>query len=249
MQKMFNKIFVPLTKSGTKDNIAFISQSQLFHIPGKQVYLCACKFDVNEYSQELYEQLGIYLPEKIKSASIKRQAEFLAGRYAAAMSLRLLGYECNSIPVGEHKAPQWPDGVKASISHSDSVAVCLATSTFEYNFVGIDVESIVSSQVCNQIKHQIITETESVNLSATKISDECALTIAFSAKEALFKAVYPYVKCYLDFKSSIIEKLNSSSVALKLALPKGCSCTCIDGELIHCHYFCYQKMIITMIIR
>ena len=53
-----------------------------------------------------------------------------------------------------------------------------------------------------------------------RISIQNALTLIFSAKESLFKALYPSVGYYFDFKDAEITEVNYTQTFLKFRLLK-----------------------------
>ena len=65
------------------------------------------------------------LPEEapaIARAIPKRQAEFAAGRRAARAALTTLGHPAQAIPVGDRRAPIWPQGTVGAITHDQGHA-------------------------------------------------------------------------------------------------------------------------------
>lgn len=48
-----------------------------------------------------------------------------------------------------------------------------------------------------------------------------ALTLAFSAKESLFKALFPTARRYMGFDFSRVTALNQKTIALTLSHPAG----------------------------
>jgi enterobactin synthetase component D len=48
-----------------------------------------------------------------------------------------------------------------------------------------------------------------------------ALTLAFSAKESLFKALFPKVKIYMGFEWARVTELSEKTITLALSHPAG----------------------------
>lgn len=179
----------------------FINES---HITQKNflesIVIFTCDFYLSNYNESLFLNLNINFPESIKSSVLKRQAEFLAGRYIARRSLAELGININTIPIGKNRAPIWPPGVNASITHTDTRAICAATYKSQHQYLGIDLEDVLSSKCINEIKSSVISADEELLLIQSDLSFEEAFTLTFSAKESLFKALYASVGYYFDFK-------------------------------------------------
>ncbi|WGL15716.1 4'-phosphopantetheinyl transferase superfamily protein [Microbulbifer bruguierae] len=207
------------------------------------VRLVTCEFTLANYQPVLYSELGIVMPESIARAVPKRQAEFLAGRYAAAMALQHLAPVVDrglQVGIGEKRNPLWPNGVVGSISHVGTVAVCAVSHGTDKDYLGIDVEVLMSARVCREIAAIVANRQERELLKAHGLSDRVALTLIFSAKESLFKALYPSVKDYFGFEvaEACELRLNEHTLVLRLAerfaakhnLPREYECQFTLGE-------------------
>jgi 4'-phosphopantetheinyl transferase EntD len=96
-------------------------------------------------------------------------------------------------PGGE---PVWPSGIVGSISHSGDLAIALVGRRQDYVGLGIDVEQLARGPslraarlVCRPIEMDWV-----LAGSGTE-----RLGMLFSAKEAVFKAVYPINQVWLGF--------------------------------------------------
>jgi 4'-phosphopantetheinyl transferase EntD len=121
---------------------------------------------------------------------------FALGRAAARDALRQLGVDAVAIGRGTGGEPLWPAGVVGAISHSRDLAVAVAARRADYVGLGLDVEELArglpvraARLVCRPSEMAWIEEG-----SATE-----RLTMLFSAKEAIFKALYPIERVWLDF--------------------------------------------------
>ena len=70
----------------------------------------------------------------------KRLREFAHGRTCARLALARLGFPECAIPVGEHRAPTWPDAIVGSISHSGENAAAVVARKSEFQGLGVDLE-------------------------------------------------------------------------------------------------------------
>lgn len=175
-------------------------------LPENLVFM-AYNFDIVNYNNNLFERLDIILPESISNSVLKRKAEFLAGRYAAKQALKCLGINNNNIPIGIHRSPTWPVEITASISHSNSIAICVASFKCHYLYLGVDIEKRLIPKDVTDIKNQIIQKSEEHLLLKSELTFEDAFTLTFSSKESLFKALYPSVGGYFDFLAVKITKI------------------------------------------
>lgn len=129
----------------------------------------------------------------VKNAVEKRRVEFAAGRDAAREALEQIGLPDVSVPMGADRAPVWPKGVCGSISHSDGLCIAVVARRSGFQSVGIDVEP---DRPLDRNLHESILTPEEMGVS----SDQ-ALAI-FSAKEALFKALYPITGEMMSFQDA-----------------------------------------------
>lgn len=142
---------------------------------------------------------GILTGEELQYVSRavpKRVREFTAGRHIARRALRHMNVAASSIPVDKNRCPVWPDGIVGSISHTDDfVGIALARAQ-DYVSVGFDIEAggAVRPELCDMF----LTDDESYQIDL--IADSELVTLIFSCKESVYKAVYPLVGEFLEFQ-------------------------------------------------
>lgn len=199
----------------------FISNEKLFLDRGKSVYLFSCDYSVLAYQQEFFDLFSVAFPGDLARAVPKRQAEFLAGRYAAREAMRCSGIDANhpeTVHVGPQRSPIWPSEYIGSITHTDNKAICVITSFNTDVQIGVDYETYLSELVACEVNSNIHTKEESLVLTEQGISTSIATTIIFSAKESLFKALYPKVGEYFGFDYATVRYCDVSSGCLTLRL-------------------------------
>lgn len=165
------------------------------------------------YSDAYLEQKiaqGITLPQSLSTACLKRQCEFVAGRLCAQQSLTKAGIPKTEIAIGEHREPIWPKGVIGSIAHCDHQAVSICALAHDYQGVGIDIENLMTASTANKIRDQILTPKERAFINHFS-NIETFITAVFSAKESIYKAIFPTVKTILDFHTVSIATIDSDS--------------------------------------
>ncbi len=181
-------------------NAAFIINEGIFDaLHSTNVSCYQCEFDNTHYEDLLFTQHEIEYAPFLNRAVIKRKAEFFAGRYAAQQAMKRLKVEKNSVGIGQHRNPVWPASLVGSITHTTTQAICAIARNTDYKSLGIDLADQISVATANNIKDQIIQTHEAETLSKLPLSFEQSLTLAFSAKESLFKALYPHVGFYFEF--------------------------------------------------
>lgn len=193
---------------------SFLSPPQTVILPGINGQCRRCRFDLRGYSPHLFAHYGIEMPPSIQRSVPKRAAEFLAGRYLAKLTMQAMFNHCEQVAIGAHRAPVWPMGMCGAISHSHDQAVCVITST--HHTLGIDIEAPLMASVAAELTTSIVDHAEQRILQAQSHHYPLALTIAFSAKESLFKALYPHVKCYFDFLDVALISMDQHAVIFRL---------------------------------
>ncbi|MCG3097877.1 enterobactin synthase subunit EntD [Enterobacter sp. DRP3] len=159
----------------------------------------------------------LWLPHhaELANAGRKRKAEHLAGRIAAAHAL-----PGHTVPgIGPSGEPLWPEGVSGSITHSGTQAMAVVTCDHPA-IIGIDCETILSENEAQEIKDGVIDAQEEIVLSRSGYPFTLALTLAFSAKESLFKALFPKVQYWMGFDSTRVTQLDDKTLTLALTLQR-----------------------------
>ncbi|MEZ6880519.1 enterobactin synthase subunit EntD [Enterobacter sp. KB-280D8] len=155
----------------------------------------------------------LWLPHhaQLADAGRKHKADHLAGRIAAAHALN-----DRTIPaIGPSGEPLWPEGVSGSITHSGTQAMAVVVRD-RLALIGIDCETILPENEAREIKDGIIDAREERVLSHSGYPFALALTLAFSAKESLFKALFPRVQAWMGFDSARVTMLDDKTLTLAL---------------------------------
>ncbi len=174
-------------------------------------------FDIAAYSDALYETLGVTFPAHLERAVPKRRAEFLCGRFLAALALEQIGAPRQQIGTGEHRQPLWPANVSGSISHTRDQVACLMSPDATLG-LGIDIENIQGNAHARELARAIIGEQEQALLTACSEAFGLCFTAVFSAKESLFKALYPKVQAYFGFHAARLVHLDLAQGSIRLEL-------------------------------
>lgn len=139
----------------------------------------------------------------------KRKKEFLAGRYCGKKAIENLLESENAsvIEINSDGTPKWPVGIVGTITHTRNLAGAAVGFSKNLQGIGIDYESILSIDRANYLKDSILTKKESTYfLKNEKMSFNVLCTAIFSAKESVFKCVYPLIREYFEAdKIDILE--------------------------------------------
>jgi enterobactin synthetase component D len=160
------------------------------------------------------------LPESLRGAVDRRQRAFAAGRCAASAALASLhGDRRHEVGIGVRGEPQWPSGTVGSITHDAHQARCAAALTRDAIGIGIDLEHRMSNARADGVRSSIADQSELVNgLWPSAMDAATRLTVAFSAKEALYKCLYPQVGRVFDFLDIAVSHVDvpTGRIALRL---------------------------------
>lgn len=176
------------------------------------IYVVSCEFNIENYRDDWFERLNIHFPESKVSSLKKRKAEFLAGRYAAREALKVAGVD-SSVVIRSDKngCPIWPESITGSITHKKNTAMCAVSYTQEYLSLGIDLEERLCNKIAENIWQSVLSESELDVISELNMTFSEVVTLAFSAKESVFKAVYPLIKRYVDFSFVKIVRVDKEN--------------------------------------
>jgi len=167
-----------------------------------------------------------------------REREFRTGRALAREALTRLGVADFALLPAETREPRWPAGIVGSISHCEGVcAVAVAAST-QFSGLGIDLEYI--GRIDDAIADTVCAPEERRQLDELPPSSRRQrLSLLFSAKESVFKALFPLTRQFLDFDdvSLTIGDGRFSARAVKPDVQK--------ADVLHGRFFAAPKLILT----
>jgi 4'-phosphopantetheinyl transferase EntD len=148
------------------------------------------------------------LPQALRHAAHKRQREFLAGRWCAKQALQCLGVDSTDIGMAEDRAPIWPDGIVGSITHTAGFAAAAVAWAADITGLGIDSEPIIDPAAVCDIADICMVD-EAMLFEAPSGHSFCEFcTFVFSAKEAVFKCLFPLTRKFLEFSDVRITSLD-----------------------------------------
>ncbi|ESW66829.1 4'-phosphopantetheinyl transferase superfamily protein [Mesorhizobium sp. C280B] len=170
------------------------------HDPGfPNAILVRGRFDLKSYTDDLFNLLALHCPASLSAAVTIRRAEFLAGRAMAQAALRALGQAAAEIPIGLGGAPLWPSSSAGSITHARGHCACFAIANGNWR-AGVDVEALASGHALDAILNMTINEDERALIARQVVlSPDRLASLVFSAKETLFKALYPVARRLFGF--------------------------------------------------
>lgn len=161
--------------------------------------LLSCEFDPLLLQATDFQLAGIDQPKGVA----KRQSEFLAGRLCARQALLQLTGNVTVPAVGADRAPCWPSGVAGSISHGDGWAGAVVGRQADWRGLGLDLERLLSPARAQRLQASILTPAELQRLAQLPAEQQAWwVSLTFSLKESLFKALYPLVQQQFYFQDA-----------------------------------------------
>lgn len=208
----------------------------------------ALRFDRSRLMADDFAQCEIAAPEAIARAAPKRRMEFLAGRLCAREALHRLTGTAHVPAIAQSKAPVWPAGLVGSITHSGDLAAALAGSAEAYRGLGLDAETLLTAQRSERLAGQILTPNERDWL-ATLPTDRRGefVTLTFSLKESLFKALFPLVNVRFYFQDAELIAWNGETQRATLQLLKPLSPDWPAASKLHGQYTRLDSYLVSMV--
>jgi enterobactin synthetase component D len=148
------------------------------------------------------------LPQALRYATQKRQREFLAGRWCAEEALQCLGAGSTHVAMAKDRAPIWPDGVVGSITHTADFAAAAVAWAADIAGLGIDSEQIIDPAAAGDVADICMVDEATLFTPAHGRSFCEFCTFVFSAKEAVFKCLFPLTRKFLEFSDVRITSLD-----------------------------------------
>lgn len=155
----------------------------------------------------------------VGATAASRHAAFRGGRTALRRALAHFGTGNEPILKDERGAPILPRGYVGSISHKTAFAVALASPHDGFSR-GIDIELLRAPRA--DIASRILRD-EELDLHAIRSEDAAtrALITTFSIKEAVYKAIDPFLRRYVDYRECRITFGAADTVTVELFLEDG----------------------------
>ena len=206
---------------------------------------CQLEFDTHYYADALFSDAGIPFPSRLDNAVARRRAEYFAARSAARFLLQDAGCE-EHVHTSASRAPVWPAGWCGSLSHSEEHAIAIIAPLHAGLTPGIDIE-MFDDKTMRETAEMFTTPQERQRLLASGLAYETALLIAFSAKESVFKALYPQVGHLFGFEAARVSAIDATTCRLTLELTQSLSPSCPQGRQLQGHFLLKPDRVITLI--
>jgi 4'-phosphopantetheinyl transferase EntD len=140
---------------------------------------------------------GSVLKVRRASGAARIVARSLLGRFGRA-----------PYPIAKSTAgmPVWPEGIVGSLAHDAKVAVAAMAARHEFQSVGIDIEP--AEPLASDLLDIVATAKERDRIE----DDPFRGRLLFSIKEAVYKAVYPLDRIFLDHHDVEVSLADGTAV-------------------------------------
>ena len=129
-----------------------------------------------------------------------------AARIVARGLLPRFGREPHAIPKSTAGMPVWPEGIVGSLAHDAVVAVAAMAARRDFQSVGIDIEP--AEPLAPDLLSIVATARERDGIE----DDPFRGRLLFSIKEAIYKAVYPLDRTFLDHHDVEVSLADGTAV-------------------------------------
>jgi enterobactin synthetase component D len=144
---------------------------------------------------------------------------WVGGRVALREALGRMGIEAPPVLRNARGAPGLPPGIAASVTHKEDLAAALAAPETVAR-VGVDLE--VDVPRVHDIARRVLTAAELEELAPWAPADrDREVLLRFSAKEAVYKAIDPFVRRFVGFQEVAVRPLPDGDADVRAALKGG----------------------------
>ncbi len=166
-------------------------------------------------SELIILQSKLKLNDNIKTFHPARKNEFILGRLCASKAHEICtGRELLELISGVDRAPVWPIDVTGSIAHDKNFVGAAVAKKNDLIGIGIDFEELGRTKI--ELSSHIRSSHDLI--SHPDLSDTELLTLIFSTKESLYKALYPSVQKFFGFEDAALTKINLDAGTFQIDL-------------------------------
>jgi enterobactin synthetase component D len=177
------------------------------------------------------ERITGELPESLQDATTKRRAEFWAGRYCLRRALAELGWaDPAPIGIGPHREPLIPPGFVGAVTHTRGYAWAAAAPAGELLGLGVDAEGVVDARRADVLRDRVLLPDELAAVGAAGLDEFSHLTLVFSAKESIYKALFPTVRSFFGFEAARLVAIDGAAGAFRWELTEDLAASLPEGS-------------------
>jgi enterobactin synthetase component D len=130
-----------------------------------------------------------------------------------------------TIAIGKSREPIWPSGIVGSISHNSCLASAVILPQQDASGIGIDIETVIRGEAQDALLGLVVSSAELDYLRTcdSPLPSATLLTLAFSAKESLYKGAFGAIGRFFDFGAARVSCIDIKNGTLSLTLTEDLS--------------------------
>lgn len=161
-------------------------------------------------NQTHFDHMHSFESEKVKRFAQTRRAQYMSSRFALKHLFKKYGLDLTSLESDQDGVPLYPQHISACLSHTYNYSVAISSSLDIH--LGVDIEKIISPARIEVMRNKILHKND-LALSDQQLRE---MTLIFSAKESLFKALFPTVRCFFGFEEASCLSIDHQHLTLEL---------------------------------
>ncbi|HEX2734019.1 MAG TPA: 4'-phosphopantetheinyl transferase superfamily protein [Polyangiaceae bacterium] len=193
-----------------------------------------------EYADGDPRQLGELeglMPEEyaaIERAVHTRRIQYASARHLARRVFSRLGLPPRALLNRADRSPIWPEGYYGAITHTELWCAVAAAREGTVGGIGIDAEHAAALEV--GVVERVLTLNERARIAASGHEPTEWGALWFSAKESVYKCVFPHVGRFIDFTEVELEfdhqtlTYRAQAAGAKLAAQHGRLLSALEGR-------------------
>jgi enterobactin synthetase component D len=199
---------------------------------------CLLTLDNTPFDPALFALENVDRPLMIARSSPRRQAEFFFGRLAARIALSRCGVTGVDVWAGASREPVWPEQVAGSLTHCRGYAAAAVSRCSKRSAIGIDLEHLATGEALEALRAVVLDEEERrwIETFGASIGAPWLVTLAFSAKESLYKAAFPTVGRFFGFESAKLAEWRPRENLLTLRVTENLAPKLPLGRIVEVSY-------------
>jgi 4'-phosphopantetheinyl transferase EntD len=152
------------------------------------------RFNSHWYRSTLCDRVNLKITNHFPH---KSQAQYSASRFLAKKMMEFYGVKNFNLLNASDRSPIWPRDISGSLSHNcDTVILAVTRKDL---LIGIDVETFMDKNTAQEVAGVVMMRKEIEKIQHLPIPFRVAITIVFSLKESLYKALWPKLHQEIDF--------------------------------------------------
>lgn len=173
-------------------------------------------FDKEEYQKELKD---LRIPDEVMGYHSSRKNEYILGRILLKKAFfSYFSLVVNEFVVDESRRVLPPAGYSLSLSH-DAEQVVVVVSNINIS-LGIDLEKI--GRIKPEMESYILSTADNVEalMLQSQLSRDEVLALVFSAKESLYKVLFPFIGKYFGFDAAYVKSIDPNLSTFEIVLTR-----------------------------